>query len=228
MKVAAVIPVAGSGQRFESIVPKQFQRVADQPVIATTIKNLLTTRQIGQMVFAVSDENRNILEDILNSFRSTPVTFDVVEGGQTRQDSVYNAINSVKPDSDIVLVHDGVRPLVSERLISESIKAAYEHGACIPAIPVKDTIKRIRDSKVIETVPRDELWQVQTPQTFRYNILRDIHNRARQDEYNGTDDSSLAEYYGVAVYVIPGEEMNIKITTPADLNLIRRYMETSP
>lgn len=228
MRVAAVIPVAGSGKRFASKVPKQFQRIAGQPVIAITIQNLLSTRQIGQLVFAVSKENRTVLEDILSTFKSTSVTLNTVEGGPTRQDSVYNGLNVLKSDSDVVLVHDAVRPLVSERLIRESIKIASKHGACIPVIPVKDTIKRVADGQVLETVPRENLWQVQTPQAFRYEILLEIHNNARKHCYNGSDESSLAEYCGITVQVIPGEESNLKITTPEDLKLVRCYMEAYP
>jgi 2-C-methyl-D-erythritol 4-phosphate cytidylyltransferase len=228
MKVAAVIPVAGSGKRFASKVPKQFQRIADRPVVAVTIQNLLSTHQIGQLVFAVSKENRIVMEDILQTFRSTSVIFNIVDGGQTRQDSVYNGLKVLKADTDVVLVHDGVRPLVSEKLIRESIEIASKHGACVPAIPVKDTIKRVSEGRVLETVPRENLWHVQTPQAFRYEILLEIHNHARAHCYNGTDESSLAEYCGVTVQVIPGEEANLKITTPEDLKLVRYYMEICP
>jgi 2-C-methyl-D-erythritol 4-phosphate cytidylyltransferase len=145
----------------------------------------------------------------------------IVTGGKERQDSVYNGLQSLADDTDIVLVHDGVRPLVTHKIIRESLRVAERDGACIAAVPVKDTIKRVQNNVVQKTLNRAELWQVQTPQTARYQWLMAAHSAARQQNYYTTDEAALLEWHGYPVSVINGDYNNIKITTPEDLAIAR-------
>ena len=136
-------------------------------------------------------------------------------GGEERQQSVYNGIKHV--DTDIVLVHDGARPFIHEELIHQLTEATLLHAGAVVAVPVKDTIKRVQDQSVVETMERSSLWAVQTPQAFRLSILLKAHQEAENDQFLGTDDASLLERIGQQVVIIEGDYDNIKITTPEDL-----------
>jgi 2-C-methyl-D-erythritol 4-phosphate cytidylyltransferase len=144
----------------------------------------------------------------------------VVIGGEKRQDSVYNGFCEVAPQTEIVLVHDGVRPFLSHRIIRESVDVAREYGAAITAIPVHDTIKRVDASGLVsQTVDREGLWRVQTPQVFRYELLQEAFKKANSEKFYGTDEGTLIEHLGKPVKVVEGSEQNIKITRPEDLGL---------
>lgn len=140
----------------------------------------------------------------------------IVSGGAERQHSVYNGLKAVK-ESDFVLIHDGARPFITIEKIHELVKEANEHGAAVPAVPMKDTVKRVSQGFVDETVERSSLWAIQTPQAFRVSLILEAHERARQEGYVGTDDASLVERIGKKVKVIEGNYRNIKLTTPDDL-----------
>ena len=225
MKIAAVIPVAGFGKRFSSKIPKQYHLIAGQPLIAVTLNTILATKLVNQVVLVHAPVYKQELVKIIQNFTAFSGKLFLTTGGATRQDSVYNGLQQVAADTDIVIVHDGVRPLVSRRIITESIKTAMRYGACITALPVRDTIKRVQNGVVMATIPRENLWQIQTPQTFRYQLLFDIHQKAKAQNFVGTDDASLAEWMGIPVYVIQGEETNIKITTAGDMEFLKFYLE---
>ena len=146
-------------------------------------------------------------------------------GGAHRQDSVFNGLSALSDKTEIVLVHDGVRPLVSPEIITECIRIASDRGACITAVPAKDTIKRVQDGWVQQTIPREQVWQVQTPQGFRYELLYQAHQQARQMNYYATDEAALLEWLGIPVAVIKGEYRNIKITTQEDLVIAKSLLE---
>jgi 2-C-methyl-D-erythritol 4-phosphate cytidylyltransferase len=146
----------------------------------------------------------------------------VVEGGPTRHESVWRALQAVPGDAAIVLVHDAVRPFIDRALIDAVVAGALEAGAAICALPVAETVKRVRDGLVETTVDRGGLWAVQTPQAFRAPLLREAHEKARRDGFVGTDDAMLVERLGHAVRVVAGRPGNVKITTPADLRRARR------
>jgi len=149
-----------------------------------------------------------------------PVVKQVVVGGEKRQDSVFNGYQALPTDTDIVLVHDGVRPFLSKGMIHETIHVAGKFGAAITAIPVHDTLKQVDVSGLVQrTVERDGLWRVQTPQAFRYDLLGEAFRKAQADSFYGTDEGALIEYLGQEVRVVNGSEWNIKITRPEDLVL---------
>jgi 2-C-methyl-D-erythritol 4-phosphate cytidylyltransferase len=223
MKVAAIIPVAGSGKRFPGLTPKQFLQISGQAVVAITISSILSVRQINSVVVVCARETREQLDSITRTIKDFSKRGMTVEGGKERQDSVYNGLNVLDADTDIVLVHDGVRPLISGQILENSIQVAYRDGACIAAVPVKDTIKRVKDTRVLETLNRDELWQIQTPQTARYDWLIKAHQTAKEQNYYTTDEAALLEWQGYPVNVIPGDYKNIKITTPEDLKIAQIF-----
>jgi 2-C-methyl-D-erythritol 4-phosphate cytidylyltransferase len=150
------------------------------------------------------------------------VTVEVVEGGTTRQESVWRALQAAPADAPIVLVHDAVRPFITPQLIDAIRTAADAHGAVLCALPIVETVKRVVDGVVESTLDRSTLWAVQTPQGFRAPLLREAHEKAIRDGIVGTDDAMLVERLGHAVRVVPGLAENVKITTPADLRAARR------
>jgi 2-C-methyl-D-erythritol 4-phosphate cytidylyltransferase len=145
----------------------------------------------------------------------------VVAGGRTRQDSVWLALQAAPDTADVVVVHDAVRPLITRRLIADVVRAAAGSGAAICALPIAETVKRVRGDLVEATLDRSELWTVQTPQAFRADLLREAHEKARRDGISGTDDAMLVERLGHPVRVVRGLAANVKITTPEDLRRAR-------
>jgi 2-C-methyl-D-erythritol 4-phosphate cytidylyltransferase len=223
MKVSAIIPIAGHGKRFGGNIPKQFLKIGDQTIAEMTLQKFVSIADIDSGVVIVSETERAKSEKLFRNVDGFEKKFKIVIGGIERQDSVYNGLKVLPSDTDIVVVHDGVRPLASSHLIINSIQSAIRTGACIAAIPVKDTIKRVKDSKVLETIPRKDLWQIQTPQSFRYDMLMDAHEKAKRENYYSTDESALIEWSGHTVTIIEGEPQNVKITTSADLEFCRNY-----
>ena len=199
-------------------VPKQFQALRGKPVLHYTLKTFQESGLIDSLVLVVPEkELANARTDWLGS---PPLVKQVVMGGEKRQDSVFNGYKALPKDTDIVLVHDGVRPFLSKKMIQETIDAAEKFGASITAIPVNDTIKQVDESgKVQCTVEREGLWRVQTPQAFRYDLLGQAFQNAQKDSFYGTDEGALIEYMGQPVRVVDGSEWNLKITRPEDLVL---------
>jgi 2-C-methyl-D-erythritol 4-phosphate cytidylyltransferase len=228
MTVSAIIPVAGQGKRFGGKTPKQFMKIGDKPIIEITLQKFVSHNEINHGVVAVSENEMEFSENLFRQINGFDTKFEIIIGGKERQDSVYKALESLPPNTDIVVVHDGVRPMVSSQLISLSIKTAFETGACVAALPVKDTIKRVENGTVLETIPREKLWQVQTPQSFKYSVLKEAHEKARDSDFYSTDESSLVEWNGHPVKIIRGEYRNIKITASADLELCQLYFQGGP
>ena len=228
MKVSAIIPVAGRGKRFGGKTPKQFLNIGDQSIIEITLKKFLSHDAINHGVVVVSDREVEFSRNLFRQIDGFEKKFKIVIGGNKRQNSVYNGLENIPSDTDIVIIHDGVRPLVSSQLITKSIQTASATGACIAATPVKDTIKRVQNETIIETISRDHLWQAQTPQAFKYSVLKEAHKKAKEAGFYSTDDSSLVEWNGHPVNIILGEYSNIKITTTIDLNLSRLLYQKVP
>jgi 2-C-methyl-D-erythritol 4-phosphate cytidylyltransferase len=226
MKVSAIIPVAGQGKRFSSSIPKQYLEIDGQSIIAITIKKILSICDNLKGVVVVAKTEMERTASIFDNIEGFKENFKIVLGGEERQDSVYNGLINLNTDSEIVIVHDGVRPLVSRDILIESIRVAKKTGACIAAVPVKDTIKRTHDNKIIETVFRSNLWHAQTPQTFKYSILFQAHKIAQLDNFYGTDESALVERMGHPVSIIRGDYSNIKITTVEDLEIVHMLMKS--
>ena len=218
MSVCAVVPAGGTGTRMGGTVPKQFLELNGKPILYYTLKTLQDCGIISELILVVPEkEYDNACTDWLGK---PEIVTKVVVGGEKRQDSVYNGFCELSPQTEIVLVHDGVRPFLSHQMIQESVDAAREYGAAITAIPVNDTIKRVDDSGLVsQTVDRDGLWRVQTPQVFRYELLQEAFKKANSEKFYGTDEGTLIEHLGKPVKVVEGSEQNIKITRPEDLRL---------
>jgi 2-C-methyl-D-erythritol 4-phosphate cytidylyltransferase len=218
MKVSAIIPAAGLGIRMGSNIPKQFLLLDGKPILHHTLSVLDQCSIVDEVILVVSKKEIAMVQQQIRD--SHPKVTKVIMGGKERQDSVSNGLQSLDSETDIVVVHDGVRPFVSPDLIRETVEAARDFGAAISAIPVIDTIKKVNPEGLVErTVDRSGLWRVQTPQTFQVSLLKEALEKAQADNFYGTDESSLIEYLGREVKVIPGSEFNIKITRSEDLVL---------
>lgn len=220
MKTSVIIPAGGIGKRFGSTIPKQFVDLAGVPILIHCIKLFDKIDEIENIVIAVHSEWYSFTKEIVSKHDCVKVK-EVVIGGIERQDSVYNALHSKHvDDSEIVLVHDAVRPFASENLIRTVIETADESGAAVPAIKPYDTIKEISNKGVVvKTIDRSKLRTIQTPQGFWTDILKNAYEKAQTSNFIGTDSSSLLEFIGFKVTVIDGEDSNIKITTPFDLKV---------
>jgi 2-C-methyl-D-erythritol 4-phosphate cytidylyltransferase len=192
-------------------------------MLAHTISRFEECEAVDRVVVVVPQGSMEYCrQEILAKFGFLKVA-ECVEGGETRQDSVYCGLDVAT--GEIVCVHDGVRPAVTCGLITECVESARLSGAAIAAVPVKDTIKRVSGSEIVTTLDRRELWEAQTPQAFRRELLVSAFAKAREDGFLGTDESSLVERIGVKVRVVRGSSANIKVTTPEDLRLIHTLME---
>jgi len=225
MRTAVIIPAAGMGKRLPGKVSKQFLDLNGHPVISWTVNKFLNLDSISAGVLVVQKDELDNAGQVFNSVPNFKQKFKIVIGGAHRQDSVFNGLSALSDKTEIVLVHDGVRPLVSPEIITECIRIASDRGACITAVPAKDTIKRVQDGWVQQTIPREQVWQVQTPQGFRYELLYQAHQQARQMNYYATDEAALLEWLGIPVAVIKGEYRNIKITTQEDLVIAKSLLE---
>ncbi len=216
MKVSVIIPAAGQGTRMGSSIPKQYLLLNGQPILHHTLMAFETCGLVDSVALVVP---KNDLETAQKKW-DYKIVKHIVEGGKERQDSVYNGLKAIPADTDIVIVHDGVRPFVTPDMIGRSIEAAQKFGAAITAIPVSDTIKQVDgEDYVTRTVDRNGLWRMQTPQTFQYAILAEAFKVAVADSFYGTDEGSLLEHAGKKMKIIMGSELNIKITRQEDLIL---------
>ena len=219
MSVLVIIPAAGSGTRFGGPIPKQFQPLAGKPLVQFVVERFLLSGIVDKVVVAVG-------EALLATVKQTPgdrVQF--VAGGDTRQQSVMNAFKAAGEEFEIVAVHDAVRPFFRMGTFEALVAAAREHGAALPALPITDTLHATEDGKVTATVDRSNLVAAQTPQVFRYDVLRDSLERAIRDRFDGTDEAGIARRYGYDVRVVPGDPFNIKITRPEDLATAEKNFE---
>ena len=214
----AIIVAAGSGRRFNAERPKQFFELAGKPVIVHTLLAFENCASIDEIVLVLA-------ENEINDFRRTRTRGDfsklktVVAGGETRAASVWNGLNATSPNTEIVAVHDGARPLVTPEEITRTIEKARETGAAILVAPVTDTIKEITGDKIVGTIERTRLRRALTPQCFRVEILRRAFEEFTDLNEIATDESFLVEKLGVAVSIVEGSARNIKITVPEDLVL---------
>ena len=219
LSAAVIIAAAGSSSRMGTGVDKQFVILAGKPVLWHTINVFKQLPQIRQILVTVSPGNAERVATLLHQ-TLTGVPWQIVPGGAERQDSVRNALKLVSPSVELVLVHDGARPFVEPTCVLKSMQAAAETGAAVVAVPVKDTIK-LADAAggVKQTLDRSSLWQVQTPQTFRRELLLKAHEQAAAAGVVATDDAALVEWAGGSVSLVRGSYYNFKVTTPEDLVL---------
>ncbi|MBI2794655.1 MAG: 2-C-methyl-D-erythritol 4-phosphate cytidylyltransferase [Ignavibacteria bacterium] len=217
ISIGIILPAAGSGIRFGGHLPKQYMLLGNKPVILYAVEISLSIDGVQSVVIPVSPTDTT-LQALLKHNNIDDDRINIVTGGNTRRDSVANALMSSSiADVDVILVHDAVRPLASKRLFEQIINAAYREGAAIPCVEESDTTKIVSNDFVVDTINRSEIRRVQTPQGFRREVLVNAYNNAVRHSLTGTDDASLVEAAGHPVRCIPGEHANIKITTNSDL-----------
>lgn len=227
-KISAIIPAAGSGTRYSKVKNKLFEELQGIPVIIHTLRAVSSVKEIDSVVVCAPQNIIGELSDLISQYQLEKVK-KVIPGGETRQQSVFNGLtelgNSDSGMPDYVLIHDGARPLITPAIIQETIHLAMNKGAVIVAVPTKDTIKRVipDTGEIIETVDRRELWNVQTPQVFRYKEIMGVHQGFKGE--NMTDDAALMEKAGYKVFVSMGSYKNIKITTEEDIVVAKCFME---
>ncbi|MCK4240114.1 MAG: 2-C-methyl-D-erythritol 4-phosphate cytidylyltransferase [Candidatus Atribacteria bacterium] len=226
MKVVALIAAAGLGKRMNSKISKSFIPIFGKPILAYTLEKFEQCKLIEKICLIVNQEEKEFCsKNIILKYNFSKVQ-KIIDGGETRQDSVYNGLKALSPDVDIVVIHDGARPLVEETLIQDSIEAAQKNGAVIVAIPLKDTVKKSQKNFFIkETLNREEIWRAQTPQTFKYDMILSAYHQAYKDKFCATDDAAIVERYGHKVKMIIGSEENIKITTPFDIIIAENFLK---
>jgi 2-C-methyl-D-erythritol 4-phosphate cytidylyltransferase len=235
MAIYVILPAAGIGTRMANAsAPKQFLSLGGAPILIHSLRAFAGLPGIVSVTVAVRPpEVARVREQIAAAHPAFTVPINVVDGGDTRQDSVSHALASLKSakDDDIVLVHDAVRPLIDAAIIHRTLEAVAHHGAAIVGTPALDTIKvveRTSDGAIItSTIPRERVVLAQTPQGFRAGLLRRAFAEAEADGFQGTDEASLAERAGIPVVVVPGSPHNLKITQPGDLELAEFYFSSA-
>jgi 2-C-methyl-D-erythritol 4-phosphate cytidylyltransferase len=226
-KAYALIPAAGMGKRMGAAINKQYLQLDGLPIVARTISVFEQSPLIEAIYLVIPAEEIPYCREHVVAACGFRKVVAIVPGGRERQNSVMNGLNAMRPDladDDVVLIHDGVRPLITPQLLRESIESARNSDGALVAVPAKDTIKVVRDGIIIDTPPREMLWQAQTPQSFRFATIYAAHRSAEQEGFSGTDDASLVERRGGAVRVVRGDYRNIKITTPEDLVLAEAFL----
>ncbi len=220
MKVVAIVPAAGAGKRLKGKTKKQFLILGGKPIVARTLLNLSAANQIDEIILlAPPGEIDYCRENIVDAYEIGKVSL-VAQGGATRQESVARGFDYTPEETDMVLVHDGARPFITQVMISGVIEAAADCGAAVTAVFASDTLKEVdNDGVVVSTLARERIVRAQTPQCFRYCLLKEAMEKAEEEGFAGTDEASLVERLGARVRVVEGSETNIKITTLDDLKL---------
>jgi 2-C-methyl-D-erythritol 4-phosphate cytidylyltransferase len=242
MKVVVIIPAAGMGTRMAAApvakekkpaASKQFAELGGTPILIHTLVRFASNVAVAEIVIALRTNEMATFQPRLDmevrNFQQKKIT--VVEGGEHRQQSVANALNATSPaPDDIVVVHDAVRPFVTEEIVNGVIQASQRYGAAIAGVPAVDTVKQVERTAegaiITATIPRERVVMAQTPQAFRYDVLRKAFDEAMADGFIGTDEASVVERSGQKVAVVMGSARNIKITTPADLELAEFYLQS--
>ena len=240
MKVVVIIPAAGLGTRMapasdarnkKPTASKQFSEIGGTPILIHTLRKFAASTEVAEIYVALRANEMAGFQTRLKSDKElSGKKIELVEGGEHRQQSVAHAIDAVRAaGDDIVLVHDAVRPFVTEEIIHDVIEAAQKYGAAIAGMPAVDTIKQVERTSegavITATVPRERVVMAQTPQGFRYRVLKQAFDEATADGFLGTDEASLVERSGHEVAVVMGSPRNIKITTPADMELAEFFLK---
>ncbi|HEV2234753.1 MAG TPA: 2-C-methyl-D-erythritol 4-phosphate cytidylyltransferase [Terriglobia bacterium] len=223
MSVLAIIPAAGVGVRMGGGTPKQFLSLEGVPIFVHTLRKFVAAHSIDEIFLALRAEDmERVHQDIDREHFSKTVR--LVAGGPTRQETVALALAEASEGTEVVVVHDAVRPFIELEMIGRVVETARKDGAAILGIPSVDTVKQVERQTILGTIPRERIVLAQTPQAFRCNIIQEAFARANADGFIGTDESSLVERLGHPVTVLMGSDRNIKITKPSDLPLARLYI----
>lgn len=225
--VSVIIAAAGLGLRMGGPVKKPYLELEGKPIFLRSIEKFVGLEGVAELVLVVSGAELDYVKTQWGSMFSNYVTpIRVVQGGTRRQDSIYNGLQSLSEGTEIVLVHDAVRPLVSHEIIKSVIKMAQEKGAVIPAIPIQATVKEVdTHQRIARTISRDSLWMAQTPQGFRKEVLLRAYDALAETGEEVTDDAQAVEKLGYPVEIVPGSPSNIKITTSEDLRLAAALLQ---
>ena len=226
MNVSVIIVAAGNGKRMKSAIAKQYLDLKGRSILSYTIDKFEESPVVNEIILVTGkDEIEYVKDEIIDRYGFTKIK-SIVEGGSERQYSVENGLNNVSDDCDIVMIHDGVRPFIEGNSIATLVEDTAKFGACVMGVFVKDTIKLCDENGfVVDTPDRNLLWHAQTPQCFKYDIIKKAYQKAKEDNYLGTDDSMLVERTGQKIKMIEGSYDNIKITTPEDLYVGERVLE---
>ena len=215
-KTTAIIAAGGTGSRMGLDFNKLFLMIDEKPVLAHTLDVFEGCTKIDEVIIVANERDIQTVKEIVEDFGYSKVK-TIATGGETRQESVYKGLLCVSDDTEVVAIHDAARPLINPLVINQCIDTAYEFGASAAGVPAKDTLKRTDSQNVItETVDRDSIVLIQTPQCFKKDVILKAHEKAVSDGFLTTDDCAVAENYGVNVKVIPGNALNLKLTTPDD------------
>ena len=221
----AVIVAAGKGKRMGTEISKQFLPLGGKEILAQTVQKFEKAKNIRDIILVTGADSLQDVQEMAQEYGWEKIV-SIVAGGKERQDSVWNGLQQVAADTEIILIHDGVRPFVTEDILNISIETALEMGGCVAGVPAKDTIKVCDGENIaIATPDRNALWQIQTPQTFRKERIVKAYEQAKEDGFVGTDDASFAEHCGYPVKVIMGSYRNIKITTKEDLIIGEAFLK---
>ena len=218
--VSVIIPAAGLSLRMKADKRKPYIVIGEKPIIFHTLEKFSRLQTIKEIILVVNKEDvSSVIEKWSDTLKSYKVS-KIVPGGRRRQDSVYKGLCQIHPDTEIVLIHDAVRPMISSNIIETVIKEVKEYGAAIVATPMKSTVKKIdQNLNIIETVPRHNLWMAQTPQGFKRDIITKAYDKILNSSIEFTDDAAVVENEGYTIKIVSGSDDNIKITTPEDLQL---------
>ncbi|MEO5360213.1 MAG: 2-C-methyl-D-erythritol 4-phosphate cytidylyltransferase [Nitrospirota bacterium] len=216
MYTTAIVPAAGSGSRFGSVTNKVFHPIGGRPILIRVLEILDTSWTIDEVIVVLKDSDKAAGLALIGKNGISKVK-KTAKGGQTRQESVHNALKLIDNKDSVVLVHDAARPFLSQELIISTVQSLEGCDGVVSAVRLKDTIKEVKDGFALKTLNRDTLAAVATPQVFHYRIIFDAYERAAAQGLNFTDDTSAVEHYGGRIKIIPGDYNNIKITTPEDI-----------
>lgn len=218
MKASAIIVAAGSGSRLGSATPKAFIRLGSQSLLYYSLRTIVQVPAFFEVIVTVPAGMESAAgTEAARAELKLPIK--IVPGGAERQDSVRIALGLTSAESEYVVIHDAARPFATHAMFDDVLRAAAECGAAIVAIPIADTLKRVESGSIAATIPRSALYQAQTPQAFRRDVLKQAHRMARENQIAATDDADLVERTGARVRIVEGSPLNLKITTPADLEI---------
>lgn len=223
-KVIAIVPAAGIGKRFSEKTRKSFAELNNKPLIIWPLETLESLTEIHEIIPVLKEEDMAYGVEIFEQYNISKIR-RIAPGGQERQDSVFNGLKLIDDDKSIVLVHDGVRPLIQREIVQNALQEFHDCDGIVVGVTPKDTIKEVEKGIIMQTFRRESLCSIQTPQIFYYRTLYNAYEKAMQDFFYSTDDSALVERYGGLVKIVPGSYTNIKVTTPEDLMIAGLFFE---
>jgi len=226
MKTFAIIPAGGKGKRGGTEKPKQYLRFHGKELIVYTLEVFQKNNLVDEIIISAEAEYFSLLNDFKKKFSLTKIS-KIVEGGEERQDSVYNALKSIKADDDdLIAVHDAARPLLPENILTKAINAAKEKGNALVCLKARDTLLK-GDVIVREYIDRTKMYYVQTPQIFKYNDLMKAMKKAYDENFIGTDESMLIKELGVEINIVEGSILNFKVTTATDIEMFEKLISVN-